>query len=124
DDAANLLTAYRRASNIVRIEEKKDKTGYAEPPAEDAFSQNEETALHASLTATMSASSALLENEDFNGAMSELAKLRGPVDAFFDKVTVNSEDPVLRINRLKQLSQIRSKLHEIADFSQIEGGER
>ncbi len=77
--------------------------------------------MHDELGAAMAASSDALAGEDFTRAMSALARLRAPVDAFFDTVTVNAEDPRLRANRLALLSRIRTTLHQVADFSQIEG---
>jgi glycyl-tRNA synthetase beta chain len=121
DDGANLLTAYRRASNIVRIEEKKDGTSYNDPPDRDRFAQAEEFALAMRLGNATTRSTAALEQGDFGGAMSALAALRAPVDDFFNKVTVNAEDKALRQNRLRLLSQIRDTLNRVADFSQIEG---
>ncbi|MCH8096627.1 MAG: glycine--tRNA ligase subunit beta [Proteobacteria bacterium] len=121
DDGADLLTAYKRAANIVAIEEKKDKQSYDGEADPKLFAQGEETALHASLGAAMEASSVALEGEDFTAVMAELAKLRAPVDAFFDEVTVNCDDPRLRENRLRLLSQIRATLGNVADFSRIEG---
>ena len=121
DDGADLLTAYKRASNIVSIEEKRDGKSYADAPEAGDFRQDEETALHASLGASMKASSVALKGEDFTAVMGELAKLRAPVDAFFDEVTVNCDDPKLRQNRLRLLSQIRATLGNVADFSRIEG---
>ncbi len=121
DDGADLLTAYKRASNIVRIEEKRDGKSYADAPDAGDFRQDEETALHAGLSASMEASSVALEEEDFTAVMGELAKLRAPVDAFFDEVTVNCDDKKLRENRLRLLSRIRATLGNVADFSRIEG---
>ncbi len=121
DDGADLLTAYKRASNIVRIEEKRDGKSYADAPEAGEFRQDEETALHAGLSASLEASSVALEEEDFTAVMGELAKLRAPVDAFFDEVTVNCDDPKLRQNRLRLLSRIRATLGNVADFSRIEG---
>jgi glycyl-tRNA synthetase beta chain len=122
DDGANLLVAYRRASNIVKIEEKKDKADYNGGADEAKLQQTEEKALHAALASVAGAGETLIKNEKFGNAMSELAKLRQPVDAFFDKVTVNSDDKALRANRLRLLSEIRTTLNKVADFSQIEGG--
>ena len=65
-----------------------------------------------------------LADERFDQAMNELARLRRPVDDFFDHVTVNCDDPALRVNRLRLLSRIRATMNRVADFSQIEGGER
>jgi glycyl-tRNA synthetase beta chain len=121
DDGANLLTAFRRASNIVRIEEKKDGIAYAgeADPARLVLSQ--ETALSTRLAEVAMASADALAREAFAQAMTELAKLRGPVDEFFAEVTVNCEDVALRANRLRLLAQIRDTLNRVADFSQIEG---
>ena len=121
DDGANLLTAYKRASNIVRIEEKKDGATYDGAIDVGKLTAAEEKALHAALGQAGAASAEALASEDFAGAMAALAKLRRPVDDFFDKVTVNCDDAALRANRLRLLSQIRATLHGVADFSKIEG---
>ncbi|MEI8395269.1 MAG: glycine--tRNA ligase subunit beta [Rhodospirillaceae bacterium] len=119
DDGANLLIAYRRAANIVSIEEKKDGRSYGAEPDAGQLVQAEEKALEEALQTVTAALRPKLEAEDFAGAMAELARLRGPVDAFFDKVTVNAENAGLRENRLKLLTQIRTTMNLIADFSQI-----
>ncbi len=121
DDGANLLTAYKRASNIVRIEEKKDGRAYDQAVDVALLSAAEEKALHEALTVATTASARALAAEDFAGAMAALARLRRPVDEFFDAVTVNADDAALRANRLRLLSQIRATLHGVADFSEIEG---
>ena len=121
EDGANLLTAYKRASNIVRIEESRDSTSYEGEAEEALLSRAEEAHLHRALNAARGRINDLLGEEQFGEAMAVLAELRPPVDAFFDHVTVNCEDAGLRINRLKLLSQIRSSLSGVADFSQIEG---
>ena len=121
DDGENLLTAYRRAANILKIEEKKDGRAYDTAPDAEAFQQGEERALAAGLDAATPAIAKALDGENFAGAMSSLAKLRGPVDAFFDAVTVNADDAALRENRLKLLNGIRAALEGVADFSRIEG---
>ena len=121
DDGANLLVAYRRAANIVRIEEKKDQVRYADGLDERRFSQDEERALYGALEAARQAAGPALQSEDFGAAMAALARLRQPLDAFFDEVTVNSEEPALRENRLRLLSRIGDTLGQVADFSQIEG---
>jgi glycyl-tRNA synthetase beta chain len=121
DDGANLLVAYRRASNIVRIEEKKDGRSYNGGTEPALLRQDEEKALHQALAASGGTSGKSLEVGDFQGAMAALAQLRRPVDAFFDKVTVNCEEAELRANRLRLLSQIRATLGGVADFSKIEG---
>ena len=121
DDGANLLTAYKRAANILRIEEKKDATSYSGEPDVRHFDQPQETALFEKLGAARGEAEAAIQVEDFADAMAALAKLRGPVDAFFDEVTVNAEDAGLRRNRLNLLSQIRATMDRVADFSKIEG---
>lgn len=121
DEGANLLAAYKRASNIVRIEEKKDGASFDQPVDAPRLAQDEEKALFAALNEASATAKPLLDAEDFTGTMAALAKLRGPVDAFFDKVTVNAEDKDLRANRLRLLTQIRTTLNAVADFSKIEG---
>ena len=123
DDGANLLTAYRRAANILRIEEKKDDTRYEGKVDPDLFNEGEteERALYNSIADARKEADFKLGEEDFLGAMAAMAALRTPVDAFFDHVTVNCEDPALRRNRLLMLSQIRSTLDRVAYFSKIEG---
>jgi glycyl-tRNA synthetase beta chain len=120
DDGANLLTALRRASNIVRIEEKRDGRAYQEAPDPSLLVAPEENTLFERLTVVSAAIAGALEREDFGQAMAALAKLRQPVDAFFDRVTVNADDPQLRKNRLHLLNQIRAALGAVADFSLIE----
>lgn len=120
-DGANLLIGYRRAANIVAIETKKDgkaPDGNIEPAL---FKEAEEEALFARLGAVKDELDKALAREDFAAAMASLATLRAPVDAFFEKVTVNAEDARLRANRLKLLSAIGEAPARIADFSKIEG---
>jgi glycyl-tRNA synthetase beta chain len=119
DDGANLLTGYRRAANILRIEEKKDKREYRGVP--DGLVQEEERELQAALVRAKVETAKALGTEDFAVAMTALARLRAPVDRFFDKVTVNVPDKALRENRLKLLSQIVETAHQVADFSKMEG---
>jgi glycyl-tRNA synthetase beta chain len=121
EDGANLLTAYRRAANILRIEEKKDGVSYDDEPDAGGYAQDEEAALGRALETASVAVAKAVEQEEFTSAMAALAALRGPVDEFFDEVTVNAEDADLRVNRLLLLSRIRATMGLIADFSQIEG---
>jgi glycyl-tRNA synthetase beta chain len=121
EDGENLLAAYRRATNIVTIEEKKDGRSYAEAVKPDLLDQPEEKALHAAVSAGASSATTKLSEENFTGAMEAMAVLRGPVDAFFDTVTVNCDDQGQRENRLNLLSGFRATLGKIADFSQVEG---
>ena len=111
---------YRRATNILRDEEKKDKRSYARPD-EKLLTAAEEKALASAIARTETEVAAALKKEDFAGAMTAISKLRAPVDAFFEKVTVNAEDKKLRENRLKLLDRIRSATLSVADFSRIEG---
>ncbi len=121
DEGANLLAAYKRASNIVRIEEKKDGASFNQPVEAARLDLAEEQALFAALNGASATAAPLLAAEDFTGAMAALANLRGPVDDFFTKVTVNADDSGLRVNRLRLLTQIRATLNAVADFSKIEG---
>jgi glycyl-tRNA synthetase beta chain len=120
DDGANLLAAYRRASNIVAIEEKKDGKTYAGEPDEVLLAQEEERALAAELGSCSERFNAAVASEDYVAAMKAMAPLRAPVDRFFDKVTVNADDAGVRANRLQLLAQFRTTLGKIADFSLIE----
>lgn len=121
----NLLTAYGRAANIVRAEEKKDKTlavKIAGAPDAALMEQTEEKTVAAALAAIELLVKPALQREDFAGAMAAFADLRQPIDSFFEKVTVNvAEKPDLRLNRLKLLNQIRATMDSVADFSRIEG---
>ncbi|MBM1172626.1 glycine--tRNA ligase subunit beta [Microvirga arabica] len=124
EDGKNLLAGYRRAANILRIEEKKDGRAYNEQPDLQIVNdqgQIEEKALAVVLDGAKREAAAAVEAEDFEGAMRALSRLRQPVDAFFDKVTVNAEDPALRANRLRLLNSIREATRTVADFSRIEG---
>ncbi|MBN9050337.1 MAG: glycine--tRNA ligase subunit beta [Rhizobiales bacterium] len=121
DDGKNLLAGVKRASNILRIEEKKDGKTFAGAPDAALLKEPEEKALASAVLAAKAEASTALAREDFAAAMSAMAKLRGPVDAFFDKVTVNADDKALRENRLKLLNEIREATRAVADFSQIQG---
>jgi len=121
DDGANLLAGVKRATNIIRIEEKKDSRAYDGEPDAKLLQEAEEKALFEAIGAARGEARAAIDVEDFADAMTALSKLRGPVDAFFDKVTVNADDPNLRENRLKLLAQIRAATLEVADFTKIEG---
>jgi glycyl-tRNA synthetase beta chain len=120
EDGGNLLTALRRASNIVRIEEKRDGRSYEGEPDRQRLQAPEEQELFFRLSKVGEDIAGALDREEFGEAMSALASLRQPVDAFFDRVTVNANDPELRENRLQFLNQIRSALGAVADFSLIE----
>lgn len=121
DDGANLLVAYRRAANIVRIEEKKDSKTYAGDVTGDELGAPEAAALLEALNGIEGPVQNVLEKEDYSAAMTLLAQLRAPVDAFFDKVTVNTDNAGQRAARLKLLSRIVSTMNQVADFSKVEG---
>ncbi|HEV2334930.1 MAG TPA: glycine--tRNA ligase subunit beta [Stellaceae bacterium] len=121
DDGANLLIAYRRAANIVAIEERRDGRSYDDRDDANLLRQQEEKTLSAALGEIGGNAGKFVIREKFADAMAALALLRQPVDAFFDAVTVNTDDPALRENRLRLLSRIRAVMNQVADFSQIEG---
>ncbi len=121
DDGANLLIGVRRAQNILSIEEKKDKRSYAGPYDQMLLKEPAEVALAAAIESVKEDTAAAINVENFAGAMRALAELRAPVDAFFDKVTVNTEDSELRRNRLHLLSEIRAATLNVADFTKIAG---
>ena len=122
DDGANLLVAYRRAANIVAIEQRRDGRSYDDRDDDPAlFDQAEERSLSRALGDIGGQAGELVLREEFDAAMERLASMRRPVDEFFDKVTVNTDDRALRENRLRLLSRIRNVMNQVADFSQIEG---
>jgi glycyl-tRNA synthetase beta chain len=121
EDGKNLLAGYKRATNIIRIEEKKDSREYTGAPDASLYKQPEEKALAQAVDAAKVEATRAVEKEDFEAAMRAMAKLRPHVDAFFDKVTVNVDDKALRENRLKLLNEIRAATRAVADFSKIEG---
>jgi glycyl-tRNA synthetase beta chain len=121
DDGKNLLAGTKRASNILAIEEKKDKRSFDGAPDAKLYSLPEEKALAKAIDQVKAEAGAVVAKEDFAAAMSAMAKLRPAVDAFFDKVKVNDDDPNVRENRLKLLNEIRSATRAVADFSKIEG---
>ncbi|MCH2546682.1 MAG: glycine--tRNA ligase subunit beta [Alphaproteobacteria bacterium] len=121
DDGANLLAAYKRATNIVRIEEEKSDNRYDGHVDKRNLEQDEEKLLYTQLERVTPMVEKLLKKEEYAAAMAAIAELRAPVDAFFEKVTVNAEDKTLRANRLRLLGSIRSLLDDIANFSLIEG---
>ncbi len=120
DDGKNLLAGTKRASNILSIEEKRDKRTFDGAPDAALYSLDEEKALAKAIGEVKTEASAAVAKEDFAAAMSAMAKLRPPVDAFFDKVRVNDDDPKVRENRLKLLNEIRSATRAVADFSKIQ----
>jgi glycyl-tRNA synthetase beta chain len=121
DDGKNLLAGYKRATNIIRIEEKKDNREYTGAPDAKRYQLPEEKALAEAIGVARKEALAAITREDFEAAMRAMARLRPRVDAFFDKVTVNVEDKALRENRLRLLNEIREATRAVADFSRIEG---
>jgi glycyl-tRNA synthetase beta chain len=125
EDGKNLLAGYKRATNIIRIEEKKDARQYVGKPDPSFYRQDEEWALAKAIDVAKEEAAGTVAKEDFAAAMRAMAKLRPHVDAFFDKVTVNvaegADKEKLRENRLKLLNEIREATRTVADFSRIEG---
>ncbi len=121
EDGKNLLAGYKRAINIIRIEEKKDRRGYNQWSDQSLYRQEEERALARAIETAREEGSKAVARDDYEAAMRAMAKLRPHVDMFFDKVTVNVEDKQLRENRLKLLNEIREATRTVADFSCIEG---
>ncbi|TMK47886.1 MAG: glycine--tRNA ligase subunit beta [Alphaproteobacteria bacterium] len=120
DDGKNLLAGTKRASNILAIEEKRDKRIFEGAPNPALYSLAEEKVLADAIDLLKVEASVAVMNEDFESAMSAMAKLRPAVDAFFDKVKVNDDDPLVRENRLKLLNEIRAATRAVADFSKIQ----
>jgi glycyl-tRNA synthetase beta chain len=120
DDGKNLLAGTKRASNILSIEEKKDKRAFDGAPDAAIYRLDEEKALAKAIDQVKAEAGAAVAKEDFAAAMGAIAKLRPAVDAFFDKVKVNDDDPKVRENRLKLLNEIRAATRAVADFSKIQ----
>ncbi|MFT3809362.1 MAG: glycine--tRNA ligase subunit beta [Micropepsaceae bacterium] len=121
EDGKNLLAGTKRAANILRIEEKKDGATYAADVNASLLTAPEEKALATAIDAVLPRIEAAIGKEDFASAMTALAALRAPVDAFFDKVKVNDDDRSVRANRLNLLARIKQAAGLVADFSKIEG---
>jgi glycyl-tRNA synthetase beta chain len=121
DDGKNLLAGTKRGFNILAIEEKKDKRTFDGAPDASLHKLDEEKTLAKAIEQVKNEASAAVAKEDFAAAMTAMAKLRPAVDAFFDKVKVNDDDPQVRENRLKLLNEIRAATRAVADFSKIEG---
>ena len=120
EDGKNLLAGYRRAANILKAEEKKGEifAGAYDPALPR---EGEEKALASALEAAARDAATEVAREDFGAAMRALSTLRAPVDAFFTAVTVNVDEPALRVNRLRLLGALRDAVHSVADFSMIGG---
>jgi glycyl-tRNA synthetase beta chain len=120
DDGKNLLAGVKRASNILSIEEKKDKRIFDGPSASELMSHPLEKHLWNTIQSTVADANLHVKSEDYATAMQSLSTLRTAVDAFFDKVKVNDDDPKVRENRLKLLNEIRAATRAVADFSKIQ----
>lgn len=124
DDGKNLLAGYKRAANIVRAEEKKEKDGAAQFAAAyeaSADALEAEKALASAIASASKEAAGAVASEKFEAAMQSLSKLRAPVDRFFEDVTVNDPDAAKRLNRLRLLNALRNAVHTVADFSKIGG---
>ena len=121
EDGTNLLAGYKRAANILKAEEKKDGKSFGETVDESKLTDPAEKALFQALEQAKTRIAPALKEEDFAAAMRHLAALRVPVDAFFETVKVNAEDAKIRENRLHLLAALRAAIHQIGDFSKIEG---
>ncbi|WOI31499.1 glycine--tRNA ligase subunit beta [Tritonibacter scottomollicae] len=121
EDGENLLQGFKRANNILSQAEEKDGVEYSYGADKKFIEDPEEAALFDALAAGEGAISSAIEAEDFAAAMGGMAALRAPVDAFFEAVQVNSDNSVVRRNRLNLLSQIRKVCGQVADLSRIEG---
>ena len=122
EDGGNLLSAYKRACNIVQIEEKRDDKKYGlRPVDEKKFKQKEETQLWEALVQLKESNPGTSDMSRFDEMLGDLANLRAPVDYFFERVTVNTDENDIRENRLRLLSEIETCLNRVANFSCIDG---
>lgn len=122
EDGKSLLAGYKRAANILRAEEKKDGEGAFEAKVDPAvLVEPAEKALLEALSISGEAASLALGKQDYAAAMTAMASLRAPVDAFFEDVLVNAEDPALRKARLGMLAALRRVTRQVADFGKIAG---
>lgn len=120
DDGKTLRAGIKRASNILGIEEKKDKRLYDGAPDPALYVLDAEKALAATIDRVKPEAAAAVAREDFTAAMTAMAKLRPAVDAFFEHVKVNDDDPKIRENRLRLLNEIRAATRAVADFSKLQ----
>lgn len=119
EDGKALQAGYTRAANILKAEEKKDGKSFDGEVSASLLSEPAEKTLAEAVATARAAAAKAVAAEDFAGAMSALAGLRAPVDAFFDGILVNAPDAAVRANRLALLTQIRAACHTVADFSRI-----
>lgn len=121
DDGTNLLQGFKRANNILTQAEEKDGVEYSYGADIKFAEQDEERALFGALDTAEAAIAPAMETEDFGAAMTAMAALRGPIDAFFEAVQVNADSDTVRRNRLNLLSRIRTVMGQVADFTKVEG---
>jgi glycyl-tRNA synthetase beta chain len=125
DDGQNLLAGYRRAANILKAEEKKDGAGAFESPVDltlvALLNLIEEKALVVAINHARQETMDALAKQDYREALSSLAKLRAPVDAFFEHITVNAENDAVRLNRLRLLAGLRTVTRRVVDLGQVTG---
>ncbi|MPQ94592.1 glycine--tRNA ligase subunit beta [Thioclava sp. JE_KL1] len=121
DDGENLIQGFKRANNILTQAEEKDGVEYSFGADPKFAETDEEKALFAALDAAEAKIAPAMADEDFAAAMSAMADLRAPIDAFFEAVQINAENPILRRNRLNLLSRIRQICLDVADLTKIEG---
>ncbi|MCF6303324.1 MAG: glycine--tRNA ligase subunit beta, partial [Devosiaceae bacterium] len=117
----SLLSGYRRGANILAAEEKKSGARFDGPVDLTLLNSDEETALAASIEAVRETSGKFVAQNNYEDAISALASLHQPVDAFFETVLVNDPDPAIRQNRLNLLTSLRTAMHQVADFSKVNG---
>ncbi|MDB5540652.1 MAG: glycine--tRNA ligase subunit beta [Devosia sp.] len=121
EDGKNLLAGYRRAANILAMEEKKDGRKFDAPVVEEQLELDEEIALADAIMKADASVAARVAGNDYEGAIAALATLRQSVDAFFEAVLVNDPDPAVRANRLNLLAKLRDTMRLVADFSRVAG---
>ncbi|MEQ1901566.1 MAG: glycine--tRNA ligase subunit beta [Devosia sp.] len=121
EDGKNLLAGYKRATNIVAAEEKKEGRAFSAISDQTLFTLDAETALASAVKSVDAAAAAKVRANDYKSAIAALATLRAPVDAFFEAVLVNDPDPAIRANRLHLLAALRNTMHLVADFSKVAG---
>ncbi|OOY15458.1 glycine--tRNA ligase subunit beta [Thioclava sp. DLFJ4-1] len=121
DDGENLIQGFKRANNILTQAEEKDGVEYSFGADPKFAETDEEKALFAALDAAEAKIAPAMADEDFAAAMSAMADLRAPIDAFFEAVQINADNPILRRNRLNLLSRIRQICLDVADLTKIEG---
>ena len=121
DDGENLLQGFRRANNILTQAEEKDGVEYSFGADPKLAETDEERALFAALDEARARIAPAMEAEDFADAMQAMAALRAPIDAFFEAVQINSDNQIVRRNRLNLLHSIRAICLSVADLRRVEG---